>query len=239
MLRADGLNVFIETSHILRDVSLAVEPGALVCLVGRNGAGKTTTLRTIMGYRRPASGRIEFRGRSLVGLRTHEIARLGLAFSPEDSGVFGDLSVAENVEIATWTRQTARPAAERIERAYAVFPQLRSYATRGGTRLSGGERKMLSIARALAFDPELLLLDEPFEGLSPAIIPQISQSVAAIARLGCSILLAESNIHHVPPQASRLYVIERGEMIYDGPPADVGREPAVLRVIGGAVAPAG
>jgi branched-chain amino acid transport system ATP-binding protein len=235
MLRLESVNVFIEQSHILRDVSLAVEPGRLVCLVGRNGAGKTTTLRTIMGYLRPASGRIAFREHLLTGRRTHEIARLGIAFAPEDGGVFGDLSVAENIEIATWTRPTARPATERIERAYGVFPQLRGYAGRGGMRLSGGERKMLSIARALALDPDLLLLDEPFEGLSPAIVPRIGESIAAIAGLGCGVLLAESNIHHVPAQASRLYVIERGEVIYDGTPGAVAGQPAVLRVIGGAV----
>ncbi len=239
MLAVERLDVFIEASHILRQVSFAVEPGQLVCLVGRNGAGKTTTLRTIMGYRRPASGRVEFRGRAIHGLPTHEVARLGIAFAPEDGGVFGDLTVAENIEIATWTRPSPRPPAERIERAYAVFPGLRAYATRGGTRLSGGERKMLSIARALALDPDLLLLDEPFEGLSPPIIPRIGESIAAIARLGCGILLAESNIHHVPRQASRLYVLERGEVIYDGRPDEIGRQPAVLRVIAGAVPPAG
>ncbi|MBI2466623.1 MAG: ATP-binding cassette domain-containing protein [Candidatus Rokubacteria bacterium] len=233
MLTVEGLHVVIEGSHILRDVSLAVEPGRVVSLVGRNGAGKTTTLRTIMGYRRPAGGRIEFRGHDLTALATHAIARLGVGFAPEDSGIFADLSVAENIEIATWTRRTGRPEAERVERALAVFPRLREYGARGGTRLSGGERKMLSIARALALDPELLLLDEPFEGLSPAIIPQIREAIAAIARLGCGILLAESNIHHVPPETSRLYVIERGEIIYAGAPAEVGRSPAVVGVIGG------
>jgi len=239
MLTVEGLDVFIEASHILRQVALAVGPGQLVCLVGRNGAGKTTTLRTIMGYRRPAGGRIVFEGRPLHGRPTHEIARLGIAFAPEDGGVFGDLTVAENIEIATWTRPSARPAAERIERAYSVFPRLRGYASRGGTRLSGGERKMLSIARALALDPALLLLDEPFEGLSPAIVPQIAESIATIAGLGCGILMAESNIHHVPAGTDRLYVIERGEVIYDGPPGGVSREPAVLRVIGGSAAPSG
>jgi branched-chain amino acid transport system ATP-binding protein len=237
MLRVEGLNVFIESSHILRDVSLAVEPGTLVCLVGRNGAGKTTTLRTIMGYVRPASGRVELEGESLTGLRTYEIAQRGVGYAPEESGVFGDLSVAENVEIGTWTRRTARPAEARIEAAYTVFPKLRAYARRRGTRLSGGERKMLSIARALALDPTLLLLDEPFEGLSPAIIPQISEGIAAIARLGCGILVAESNIHHVPPGTSRLYVMERGEIIYDGAPAAVTRDAAVMRVIAGAGEP--
>jgi branched-chain amino acid transport system ATP-binding protein len=234
MLAVEGLNVFIEASHILRDVTLDVGDRELVCLVGRNGAGKTTTLRTIMGFQSPASGRIEFKGRSLVGQRPHRIARLGLGFSPEDSGVFGDLTVAENIEIATWTRPGERPAAERVEGAYALFPRLRGYASRGGTQLSGGERKMLSIARALALDPELLLLDEPFEGLSPAIIPMISESIGAITRLGHSILLAESNIHHVPEYASRLYVIERGEIVFAGKPSEVLNNPSVLRIIGGA-----
>ena len=234
MLAVEGLNVFIEASPILRDVTLEVGDRELVCLVGRNGAGKTTTLRTIMGFLAARSGRIEFNGRGLVGLRPHLIARRGLGFAPEDGGVFGDLTVAENIEIATWTRPGERPAAERVEGAYAVFPVLRGYAARGGTQLSGGERKMLSIARALALDPELLLLDEPFEGLSPAIIPMISESIGAITRLGHSILLAESNIHHVPEYTSRLYVIERGEIVFGGKPSDVLQNPDVLRIIGGA-----
>ena len=234
MLAIDRLNVSIQASHILHDVALEVGERELVCLVGRNGAGKTTTLRTIMGYLRPDSGTIEFKGQGLVGLSTHVIALKGIGFSPEETGIFGDLTVAENIEMATWMRRSSRPAAERVEQAYTVFPKLRQYARRGGTQLSGGERKMLSIARALALDPEMLLLDEPFEGLSPAIIPSISESIAAITRLGHSILLAESNIHHVPEHASRLYVIERGEIIFAGKPQDAYRDPAVLRVIGGA-----
>jgi branched-chain amino acid transport system ATP-binding protein len=233
MLRLDRLNVYIQASHILRDVTLEVGERELVCLVGRNGAGKTTTLRTIMGYRRPARGSIEFRGRPLAGRSTHEIATLGIGFSPEDSAIFGDLTVAENIEIATWTRPGGRPATDRIARAYEVFPRLRGYAGRGGTQLSGGERKMLSIARALALDPELLLLDEPFEGLSPAILPTIAESIAAITELGHSVLVAESNIHHVPEFANRLYVIERGEIVFAGPPEAVHRDETVLRVIGG------
>jgi branched-chain amino acid transport system ATP-binding protein len=233
MLRLDRLNVYIEASHILRDVTLDVGERELVCLVGRNGAGKTTTLRTIMGYRRPARGGIEFKGQPIAGLPTHAIAARGIGFSPEDSAIFGDLTVAENIEIATWTRPGGSPAEDRIARAYEVFPRLSAYAARGGTQLSGGERKMLSIARALALDPELLLLDEPFEGLSPAIIPSIAESIAAITDLGHSILLAESNIHHVPEFASRLYVIERGEIVFAGPPDAVHRDESVLRVIGG------
>ncbi len=234
MLTVGAVDVFIQASHILRSVSLAVGAREVVCLVGRNGAGKTTTLRTIMGYLRPQAGRVEFRGQPIHGRRTHEIARLGLGWAPEDSGIFADLTVAENIEIATWTRPGGRPAAERLELAYGVFPVLRGYRARKGPEMSGGERKMLSIARALALDPEMLLLDEPFEGLSPTIIPSVAEGIAAITTLGHSILIAESNIHHVPEYTTRLYVIERGEIIFAGTPDDAWRDGAVLRIIGGA-----
>lgn len=233
MLRVEHLDVFIESSHILRRVSLAVDGGELVALVGRNGAGKTTTLRAVMGYLRPAGGRVEFQGRSLVGLRPHRVARLGIAFAPEDSGIFGGLTVAENIEMATWTRDSPRPAAERLERAWGVFPQLRRHARRRAAGLSGGERKMLSIARALALDPTLLLLDEPFEGLAPALVPQVSAGIAAIAALGCAVLLAESNVHHVPRGTARLYVLERGEIVYAGLPAEAARDRRLQAILGG------
>jgi branched-chain amino acid transport system ATP-binding protein len=233
MLEIAGIDVHIQSSQILRAVSVRVEAGEVVCLVGRNGAGKSTTLRTIMGYRRPSAGAIAFKGEPIGGLPTHVIARRGIGFAPEESEIFADLTVAENIEISTWTRPTARPAAERIALAYDVFPRLRAYGRRGGTQISGGERKMLSIARALALDAELLLLDEPFEGLSPAIVPTIAESIAAITRLQRGVLLAESNIHHVPAFASRLYVIERGEIVFAGSLDEAHRDPTVLRVIGG------
>lgn len=232
MLRIDNLAVSIQGSLILRGVSLRVGAGELVCLVGRNGAGKTTTFRTIMGYCRPMSGAVQFQDRALVGMPTHRIARLGIGYSPEESQVFADLTVAENIELPTWTRPTARDARSRIALAYEIFPKLRQYEKRGGAQLSGGERKMVSIARALALDPQLLLVDEPFEGLSPAIIPSISEGMASIRRMGHAVLMAESNVQHIPEYADRLYVLERGEIIYEGRPGDT-YPPEVMKVVAG------
>jgi branched-chain amino acid transport system ATP-binding protein len=233
MLAVHNIDVYIQTSHILRRVTLEVREREVVCLVGRNGAGKTTTLRTIMGYHRPRSGSVRFHDVPLHERRTHEIARLGLGFAPEESGIFPDLTVAENIEISTWTRPGGRPAAERLALAYEIFPVLKKYGPRKGPEMSGGERKMLSIARALALDPQMLLLDEPFEGLSPAIVPTVAKGIAEITQRGHAVLIAESNIHHVPDFATRLYVIERGEIIFAGRPDDVRTNAAALRATGG------
>jgi len=232
MLELRNVVVDIQNSRILRAITLAVNAGQLVCLMGRNGAGKTTTLRAIMGYVRPVSGTISFREQPIAGMATYRIAQMGLGYAPEESQVFGELSVADNIELPTWTRPQGRSAAERIELAYGIFPKLREYAARGGNQLSGGERKMVSIARALALDPQMLLLDEPFEGLSPAIIPRISEGIASIRRLGHGILLAESNVHHIPEDADALYVLERGEIIFRGKPGD-SYPPEVMKVISG------
>ena len=233
MLRVSNLAVDIQGSRVLRDVSFEVNAGELVCLVGRNGAGKTTTFRTVMGFRRPVAGMVEFNGRNIVGLRPHQIARLGVGFAPEESEVFGELTVAENIAMPTWTVPGERDAQARIADAYRVFPKLEGYRERGGHALSGGERKMVSIARALALGPKLLLLDEPTEGLSPVIVPSILDGLANIRALGHAVFIAESNIHHVPDITDRLYVIERGEIIFAGPPVAARRDPTVARIIEG------
>lgn len=232
MLAINQLTVDIQNSRILRGISFEVAAGQLVCLVGRNGAGKTTTFRTVMGFLKPVSGSIQFQNQAVEGMATHRIAQLGVGYSPEESQVFGDLTVADNIELPTWTRPGGRDAKSRIDLAYEIFPKLRQYANRGGNQLSGGERKMVSIARALTLDPQLLLLDEPFEGLSPAIIPSISEGIASIRRLGHAVLMAESNVHHIPDYADSLYVLERGEIIYHGKPGDT-YPPEVMKVITG------
>jgi branched-chain amino acid transport system ATP-binding protein len=234
MLEIGGLRVEIAGSPILRGVSLSVGQGELVCLLGRNGAGKTTTMDAVMGRRRASGGSVRFRGAELLGLPPHAVARMGVGFSPEESEVFADLTVAENVALPTWTRPEGRPAEARIEHAYAVFPKLRQYLSRGGAQLSGGERKMVSIARALALDPDLLLLDEPFEGLSPLVIPEIARGVGAVRAEGRAVLIAESNLHHVPEHADRIYVIERGEVVFSGGLAALRADPAAMAIVAAA-----
>jgi branched-chain amino acid transport system ATP-binding protein len=235
MLNLSNVKVDIQGSCILNGVTLRVGVGELVCLVGRNGAGKTTTFRSIMGYRRIRSGEINFDSLDLTAMPTWKIAQSGIGFSPEESEVYSGLTVAENIELSTWTRPSGRDAKTRIEEAYNVFPKLRQYLARGGAELSGGERKMVSIARALTLDPKLLLLDEPFEGLSPAIIPLIAEGVASIRAMGKGVLMAESNVHHIPEYVDRLYVLERGELMFTGTLAEAHRDRDVMRVIAGEI----
>ena len=235
MLDLSNLKVDIEGSRILNGISLSVAAGELVCLVGRNGAGKTTTFRSIMGYRQPRSGNVTFDGMDLAKLPTWQIAQRGIGFAPEESEVYTDLTVAENIELSTWPRPSGRAASVRIEEAYTVFPKLKQYLARGGGQLSGGERKMVSIARALTLDPKLLLLDEPFEGLSPAIIPLIAEGVASIRAMGKGVLIAESNAHHIPDYVDRIYVLERGEVMFSGTLAQAHRDRDVMRVIAGQI----
>jgi len=233
ILEVNQLNVFIKTSHILCDVSFSVGEKEVVCLIGRNGAGKTTTLKSIMGFLKPASGSIKFMDREISGHPTHEIANMGIGYSPEESGIFPDLTVEENIEIATWQRVSSHSPEERTALAYDVFPALTKYRKRKGTQMSGGERKMLSVARALATDPHLFLIDECFEGLSPIVVPKIAESIHEIVKMGHSIVLAESNIYHVPDFTDKLYVIERGEIIFAGKPIELKNEKNVLKIVSG------
>lgn len=234
LLSVDNIHATLVGNPVLRGISISVASGELVCLVGRNGAGKSTTFRSIMGYQPLKSGAIHWKDKPIHGMQTHKIVELGLGYTPEGSDVFGDLTVEDNIALPTWTRKSSRSAETRINEAYAVFPKLKQYLHRGGQQLSGGERKMVSIARALALDPELLILDEAFEGLSPSIIPTISEGLQSILRQGRGVLLAESNYYHLPRFADRLYVIERGEIVFEGSVAEVERDPATMKIIKGA-----
>jgi len=233
ILEVDKIDVYIKASHILRNVSIEVGEKEVVCLIGRNGAGKTTTLRSVMGFLHPQSGSVRFMGQDIVGIAPYKIALMGIGYAPEDSGILGSLTTQENIEIATWNRMTSRTPENRVKLAYSVFPKLERYRARKGTQMSGGERKMLSVARTLALDSRLFLLDECFEGLSPAIIPQIAQSIHEIAKMGNSILIVESNIYHVPDFTDRLYVIERGEIIFSGKPQELKDDKSVLKIVAG------
>jgi branched-chain amino acid transport system ATP-binding protein len=232
-LQLSNICVTLMGNQVLRDISITISPGELVCLVGRNGAGKTTTFRTIMGYQKPDAGKVSWKNAPIHGLPTHSIANMGLGYTPEGSDVFGDLTVEDNIALPTWTRKTGKSAQERLDTAYTIFPKLKQYLHRGGQQLSGGERKMVSIARAIALDPEMLILDEAFEGLSPAILPTISDGLRGVLKQGRAVLLAESNFYHLPSFTDRIYVIERGEIVFHGTPDQAQADPATMKIIKG------
>ncbi|MDY0240749.1 MAG: ABC transporter ATP-binding protein [Rhodospirillaceae bacterium] len=221
MLELDSIHSFYGKSHVLEGVSLSVGEGELVTLLGRNGAGKTTTLRSIAGIVRPRTGSVRFMGRDLAGLPIHGIARAGIALVPEHRGIFGMLSVEENLEIAVtpgwWT----------IKDVYDLFPRLHERRRNGGNALSGGEQQMLAMARALLCNPKLLLLDEPTEGLAPVIVDEIVKTLIDIRRTGMAVLLVEQNLAVCEKLADRHYVLEQGRIVYAGSNADFAADRSV------------
>ena len=236
MLELDGVNTFRGPAQILRGVSLRVGAGEAVCLVGRNGAGKTTTIDSIMGLLPVRSGRVVFRGHDITRLPPHRRARHGIGYAPEDAGIFPDLTVAENFEITRWLAggERAGTAATGIdERIAAVFPEVSSFLTRRGLHLSGGQKKMVAIARAMALSPAILLLDEPFEGLAPVVVSRFIEAVKAIKAMGISVLIAESNLANATRVCDRLYAIDRGEIIFHGEPRQALDNPEVMKTIRG------
>jgi branched-chain amino acid transport system ATP-binding protein len=218
LLCVEGLNAFYGESHILRDLSLQVHAGETVALLGRNGVGKTTTLKSIVGWLPPRSGSVRLDGRELAGLEMMEIARLGISLVPEERRIFTNLTVAENLKLA---QVTARRAGWTLERVYDRFPRLRERLRNKGDEISGGEKQMLAIARALVQDARLLLLDEPTEGLAPLIVREVEQIIREIKAEGLTILLVEQNLYSALSLADRTYVIDQGEIRFEGTPADL------------------
>jgi len=201
-------------SQVLFGVSLAVGAGECVCLLGRNGVGKTTTMRSIMGLTPPRQGRVMWKGRDVSGRQPYQIADLGIGFVPEDRRIFADLTVWENLDVASRTR--GGTTAWTLERVFDLFPKLRELVNRQGGFLSGGEQQMLTIARTLMGNPELLLLDEPSEGLAPLVVDHLKEQIARLKQDGLTILLAEQNVDFSLDLADRVYVLEKGRIRYEG-----------------------
>jgi branched-chain amino acid transport system ATP-binding protein len=222
MLTVENIHSYYDKSHVLEGVSLEVREGELVTLLGRNGAGKTTTLRSILGIVKPRQGQIRFNGQALVGQQTFEIARQGLALVPEHRGIFRLLSVEENLRIAT--RKGSR---WQLADIYQMFPRLQERRKNGGNALSGGEQQMLAIARALLNDPKLLILDEPTEGLAPVIVDELVNILRRVKEGGLPVLLVEQNLMVCDKLADRHYVLEQGQVVYQGSAADFRADPTI------------
>ena len=239
MLEISDIDTFRASAHVLHGVTLAVRADEVVCLVGRNGAGKTTTIESIMGLLPVKSGTIRFHDQEITRLPPHERARRGMGYAPEDAGIFPDLTVAENLMISEWLAARAQPkdggaTVETTEdRIYSVFPEVRELLGRRGLNLSGGQKKMVAIARAMALAPSLLLLDEAFEGLAPVVVVRFRAAVRMIKSMGISILIAESNLASAAAIADRLYAIDRGEIVFHGKPEEALENEEVMRTLRG------
>ncbi|EGW37607.1 branched chain amino acid ABC transporter, ATP-binding protein [Desulfosporosinus sp. OT] len=212
MLEVKDIHTYYGLSHILFGLSLKVNHGEVVSLLGRNGVGKTTTLKSIIGITPPKSGQIFFKGQDITKTPTKRMVKIGISLVPDNRRIFPDLSVRENLEIAdgiktgTWN----------LDKVHALFPVLKKTANRRGGNLSGGEQQMLSIARALLGNPELLILDEPTEGLAPLIVRELEEQILELCSTGISILLAEQNLKSALKLATRCYVLERGQVRFEG-----------------------
>ena len=237
-LELDGIHTYRGAAHVLQGVSLRVGPGEAVCLVGRNGAGKTTTIESAMGLLACGPAGSRSRAGTSPACPTHERARLGIGYAPEDAGIFPDLTVAENFEISqTLAAGTASGRADAVrtagERVLALFPEVRQFLERRGLNLSGGQKKMVAIARALTLSPSILLLDEPFEGLAPVVVSRFIEATRRIKEMGVSLLIAESNLATASRIADRLYAIDRGEIIFQGDPPSALADAEVMRTLRG------
>jgi branched-chain amino acid transport system ATP-binding protein len=214
MLHIENIHTYYGLSHILFGISLQVNQGEIVSLLGRNGAGKSTTMRSIMGLTPPREGTMSFKGTSLKGKKPHQIARLGIGYVPDTRRVFADLTVGENLEIVA--RTSEGQADWNTDRIYEVFPSLKTIDSRKAGYLSGGEQQMLAIARALMINPEFLLLDEPTEGLAPLIVDMLADQIAQLRQTGVTVLLAEQNVKIAMRLSDRAYVIDDGVIRYHG-----------------------
>ena len=213
MLEIREIHTYYGTSHILFGISLDVKQGEAVCLLGRNGAGKTTTFRSIIGLTPPKKGSIKFKGQEIIGKPSYRIAQMGIGYVPDTRRIFPDLTVRQNILVA---RREKEKAIWNLETIYALYPKLRELDTHMGTQLSGGEQQMLTVARTLMTNPELLLLDEPGEGLAPLVIQAMKEQLGEIKKLGTTMLICEHNVGLATALSDRGYVIDKGTIRYQG-----------------------
>jgi len=211
MLKLSGVNVSIQAVHILRDVSFEVPAGTMVGLIGRNGAGKTTLMKSVMGLLKASSGTIQAEGRDLRAVPTHERTRLGIGYMPEDRRLIPDLTVEENVLVPAWAAKLP-DARQRLEKVYRLIPEVRAFGPRKGSQLSGGQQKLAALGRALMCGTRLLLLDEPFEGVAPALAHRLVEVVGELKKEGMSVIVSESDLQHSERMVDRLFVIDRGAL---------------------------
>ena len=211
MLKIENLNVSIAAVHILRGVSLELPTGSMIGLIGRNGAGKTTLMKTVMGILKRSSGEISFEGCELLQVATHARARMGIGYMPEDRRLIPELTVEENVLLPLWATG-ARDALERLERVYRMVPEVKEFGPRKGSQLSGGQQKLAALARALMCGTKLLLLDEPFEGVAPALAQRLAEVVSGLKKEGMSVMLSDSDLQHSERLVDRVIVIDRGAL---------------------------
>jgi branched-chain amino acid transport system ATP-binding protein len=216
ILEVKGINTYYETSHILFDVSLSVNRGEIVCLLGRNGAGKTTTMRSIMGLTPPKIGSVRFNGEELRGRPPDYIARKGMGYVPDNRLIFPDLTVLENLELGIKIPKNLQGEPWTLERIYALFPILAERKHQLGGTLSGGEQQMLTVGRTLMGNPELILLDEPVEGLAPLVVKDLGKQILKIKEMGQTILFSEQNVNFATLTSDRAYVIDKGTIRYHG-----------------------
>jgi branched-chain amino acid transport system ATP-binding protein len=216
ILEVKEINTFYETSHILFDVSLKVGRGEIVCLLGRNGAGKTTTMRSIMGLTPPKSGSVKFHGEELRGRPPHQIAQKGMGYVPDNRLIFPDLTVRQNLELAYKVPKNFDGDPWTIDRIFQLFPILAEREDQHGGTLSGGEQQMLTLGRTLMGNPDLLLLDEPVEGLAPLVVKDLGEQILKLKEMGQTILFSEQNVKFATLNSERAYVIDKGKIQYQG-----------------------
>jgi len=224
LLEVEGVNSYYGESHILFDVSLHVDEGEVVALLGRNGSGKTTTMNTIMGVVAPRSGHVRFAGEDITGMRPHAIAQRSIQLVPDTRRIVKTITVEENLQLAALTAKNAWT----LDRIYELFPSLRNRRASMGRALSGGEQQMLAIGRALIRDARLLLLDEPFEGLAPLIVRDLIATTRLLASEGRTIVIVEQNVRAALALAGRAYVLNKGAVVWDGLPAALQAEPELM-----------